>query len=151
MSNNLKSYLKGVGSGYAKTLLTIIIGLWMVPFTLRFLTRAEFGVFAIAGDILLWLGLLQLGTGASLNSRAAQLIGRRDTAHLSELASTAFVLQVVSSILTVVVGAFVSLTVDNWFAVSEPRGSLPAGFQRLEYDDKSVLTLSVKKKKPDGG
>ena len=120
MDKNIKTYFKGVSSGYAKMLLMILIQLFMVPFTLKFLTRAEYGVFAIAGDILLWLGLLQLGTGASLNSRAAQLIGRRDTKHLSELASTAFILQVVAAGLMVVIGGFISQTVNSWFAVSEP-------------------------------
>jgi O-antigen/teichoic acid export membrane protein len=120
MSGNIKSYLKGVGSGYAKTALMILVGLWMVPFSLNFLTQAEFGVFAIAGDIILWLGLLHIGTGASLNSRASQLIGKGDKKHLSSLSSTAFVLQVIMSVLTVVVGGFISLTVNGWFQVSDP-------------------------------
>jgi O-antigen/teichoic acid export membrane protein len=117
MNRNLKSYFKAITSGYARIVLTILVGLWMVPFTLRFLTRAEYGVFAIAGDILVWLGLLQLGTGASLNSRAAQLIGKRDTENLSELASTAFVIQASAAMLTVIAGGVVSLTVDSWFQV----------------------------------
>lgn len=120
MNKNIKSFLKGLGSGYAKTALMILVGLWMVPFTLKFLTRSEYGIFAIAGDIILWLGLLQLGTGATLSSRAAQLIGKGDTKHLSELASTAFVLQAVAAVLTLIVGGFISLTVDDWFQGSDP-------------------------------
>lgn len=115
MSKNIKSYLKGLGSGYGKTALVILVGLWMVPFTLQYLTLAEFGVFAIAGDILIWLGLLQLGTGGVLNSRAAQLIGKGDVASLSELASTAFILQIIVASLIIVVGGGISLTVDHWF------------------------------------
>ncbi len=135
MSKNITSYLKGVTSGFARTGLIILVGLWMVPFTLRFLTRAEYGVFAIAGDILIWLGLLQLGTGASLNSRAAQLIGSRDTEHLSELASTAFVLQAIAAVLIVLVGGLVSLTVDSWFQVD----SSVAGLQLVVF----ILILSA--------
>ena len=115
MSKNIKSYLKGLGSGYGKTALVILVGLWMVPFTLQYLTLAEFGVFAIAGDILIWLGLLQLGTGGVLNSRAAQLIGKGDVASLSELTSTAFILQLIVAALMIVVGGGISLTVDHWF------------------------------------
>ncbi len=120
MSKDIKSYLKGVGSGYVKTALMILVGLWMVPFSLKFLTQAEFGVFAIAGDIILWLGLLQIGTGASLNSRASQLIGKGDRKHLSSLSSTALVLQAIMAVLIVVVGGFISLTVNGWFQVSDP-------------------------------
>lgn len=124
MSKNINSYLKGVTSGYAKTLLTMLIGLWMVPFTLQFLSRAEYGIFAIAADILIWLGLLQLGTGATLSSRAAQLMGRRDTEHLSELASTAFILQAFAALLTLFVGGVISLTVEHWFDTETPIAGL---------------------------
>ena len=110
----------------------------MVPFTLKYLTLAEYGIFAIAGDILLWLGLLQLGTGATLSSRAAQLIGKGDTDHLSALTSTAFILQVIAAGLTVVIGGFVSLTVDDWFQVSEPVDGLKIVFFML------VLGASVR-------
>ncbi len=120
MGKNIKSYLKGVGSGYAKTALTILVGLWMVPFTLKYLTLAEYGMFAIAGDILLLLGLLQLGTGSTLGSRAAQMIGKRDTEHLSGLTSTALVLQIIAAVLTVIIGGVISLTMDTWFRVDEP-------------------------------
>jgi O-antigen/teichoic acid export membrane protein len=115
LNKNFNSYVKAITSGYAKTILTIVVGLWMVPFTLKFLTLAEYGVFAIAGDILIWLGLLQLGTGATLNSRAAQLIGKGDTARLTELTSTAFVLQSIAAVLMILVGGGISLTVDRWF------------------------------------
>lgn len=92
----------------------------MIPFTLKFLTRGEFGVFAITGDILLALGLLQLGTSGSLNSRAAQLIGKGETANLSELASTALVIQSVAAMLMIVIGGLICLTIDQWFPASEP-------------------------------
>lgn len=143
MNKNVNSYLKGVGSGFAKTLLTMTIGLWMVPFTLQFLTKAEYGVFAIAGDILLWLGLLQLGTGASLSSRAAQLIGRRDTEKLGELASTALVLQTIAALLTMLIGGFLSLTIDGWFAAKETISSLAMVFFLLVLGASIQITAQV--------
>lgn len=115
MASNLSNYVKGVGSGYVKTLVTMLVSLWMVPFTLQFLSKAEYGVFAIAGDILLWLGLLQLGTGASLSSRAAQMLGRKDSQSMSELASTALVMQLIAAFLVAVVGGVITLNIENVF------------------------------------
>ena len=85
----------------------------MLPFTLRFLTPAEYGVFAIVGDMLIWLGIMQLGTSASFGSRAAQLIGRKEKQSLSTLTSTAFTLQIVAAISILLVGGVISLNIEH--------------------------------------
>ena len=41
----------------------------VVSFTLRYLTRPEYAIFAIAGDLLSWLGLAGLGVSSVFNSR----------------------------------------------------------------------------------
>lgn len=115
MSSRIVSYLQGVGTGYLKILVTTLVGLWMVPFTLKYLSHEEYGVFAVVSDILVWLGLMQLGTGASLTSRAAHVIGRGEVDSLSSLASTAFILQSLAALLMLIFGAGISLGVGHWF------------------------------------
>ena len=55
------NYVKGLTTGYAATFATIAVGLWLTPFTLRFLDREEYAIFALASDVLMWLGLLDIG------------------------------------------------------------------------------------------
>lgn len=117
MPSQLSNYIRGVGSGYAKIFVTLLIGLWMVPFSLRFLTAAEYGLFAIAADLMLWLGLLQLGTGAALSSRAAQMVGSGDRRFLSELSSTALVIQLVAALVVVIVGGALALNLHRLFFI----------------------------------
>lgn len=124
----MRNYLKAIGSGYLKIILTVLVGLWMVPFTLKFLTNAEYGIFAIAGDILLWLGLFQLGTGASLSARAAHLLGQKNTKTLGELASTALVMQTVAAVFVVAVGGLIALNLDWLFPSSSPIRGLESIF-----------------------
>jgi O-antigen/teichoic acid export membrane protein len=60
------NYTKGLITGYAATFTTIAIGLWLTPFTLRFLDREEYAVFALASDLLMWMGLFDIGITAGL-------------------------------------------------------------------------------------
>jgi O-antigen/teichoic acid export membrane protein len=90
-----RNYLKGLASGYVVTISTVAVGLFMVPFTLRFLDREQYAIFTLAGDVLMWLGLLEIGITAVLNVRAAQMSGGPQAAKLNQLASTTFVAQCV--------------------------------------------------------
>ena len=77
-SSRTRKYLAGLLTGYVVTFLTVTIGLWMTPFTLRFLDREEYAIFILSGNILLWFFMLDLGTSAALRAQAAQLTGRPD-------------------------------------------------------------------------
>lgn len=112
-----RNYLKGLTTGYAATLATILVGLWLTPFTLRFLDREEYGLFALASDLLMWLGLLDLGITAGLNVQAAQLSGRPDAERLNRLASTAFFTQNVIVLMVLAVGGAMALGFPHFFPV----------------------------------
>ena len=60
------NYMKGLVTGYAATLATILVGLWLTPFTLRFLDYEEYGIFALAPAVVMWLAFLDLGMSASI-------------------------------------------------------------------------------------
>jgi O-antigen/teichoic acid export membrane protein len=85
-----RNYLLGLSSGYVYTAATVIVGLWLTPFTLRFLDREQFAIFTLAADVLMWLTLLDFGISSALRIQAAQLTGRPDPEVLNRLASTAF-------------------------------------------------------------
>ena len=112
-----RNYLAGLGTGYAATLVTVAVGLWLTPFTLRFLDREEYAIFALAGDILMWLNLLDIGITAGLNVQAAQLTGRPDQDRLNRLASTAFFTQMVVVGLVLTAGLGIILIFPSFFHV----------------------------------
>jgi O-antigen/teichoic acid export membrane protein len=112
-----RNYLAGLVTGYAATLVTVAVGLWLTPFTLRFLDREEYAIFALTGDILMWLNLLDLGITAGLNVQAAQLTGRPDQDRLNRLASTAFFTQIAVVGMVIVAGAGITLAFPSFFHV----------------------------------
>jgi O-antigen/teichoic acid export membrane protein len=99
-----RNYLYGLSTGYTVTLVTILVGLWLTPFTLRYLDREAYAVFALASDLLMWLGLLDLGISAGLNVQVAKLTGNPDQAFLNQLASTAMIAQAVVAAGMLIIG-----------------------------------------------
>ena len=116
MGKDSKRFLKGVASGYAFMITSLIVSLWIVPFTLKYLTKPEYAIFAIAGDLLSWLGLAGLGVSSVFNSRGAQLMGKGDIGELNIVASTTFFTQLASAIIIILAGIVVTLKPELLFS-----------------------------------
>jgi len=110
-----RNFLAGVFSGYMLMFATVAVGLWLTPFTLRFLDREEYAIFALMSDVLMWLGLLDLGIAAGLRAQAAQLTGVPDQEKLNRLASTAFFSQNVVVAAVLLLGAGLSVAFPEFF------------------------------------
>jgi O-antigen/teichoic acid export membrane protein len=103
-SSRSKSYITGLISGYVVVLATMLVNLWLTPYSLNFLSKAEFGVFALCGDVLVWFGFMDLGLLGSLRVQASRLSKQSQHDQLSGLASTAFYCQLAIAILLLIVG-----------------------------------------------
>lgn len=112
-----QNYLKGLASGYVVTFATVTVGLFLVPFVLRYLDREQYAVFTLAGEVLMWLGLLELGVTAVLTVKAAQLSGKPNQEELNRLASTTFFAQCGVALLIGLVGSFVTVVFPDFFGL----------------------------------
>jgi O-antigen/teichoic acid export membrane protein len=113
----MRSYVMGLSSGFAVAILTIIIGLWLTPFALHFLGREEYAVFLLANDLLMWLGLIDLGMTGSLQGKAAQYVGRKETAKLKELVSTTFFAQCAMGLVLCLLGSLFAILFPQFFGI----------------------------------
>lgn len=112
-----RNYLAGLFTGYLVTLVTVAVGLWLTPFTLRFLDREEYAIFILSSDLLMWLNLLDLGITAGLNVHAAHLTGRPDQDRLNRMASTAFFVQMIVVGFVVLAGAGLAWGCPKFFPI----------------------------------
>lgn len=119
MSSDKNRFFKAVTSGYAYMIFHMIVSLWMVPFVLSYLTKPEYGVFAIATDLLGWLGIANLGITAAFNSKGAQLMGTKDAQELNIVASTTFIAQLISAVVIIIGGIYITLNPDTVFGNSK--------------------------------
>jgi O-antigen/teichoic acid export membrane protein len=102
------NFAKGLLVSYAATIAAIAFGMWLKPFSLRFLTREEFAIFTLASDLLILTTFLDLGMATSLRAQAAQLLAMNKTEKLSELSSSYFFAQLIAAATILLVGAIIS-------------------------------------------
>ena len=85
---------------YGVYALTLASGLVVTPIIVAALGTEQFGIWALIGSILGFIGLLDLGLGPSLIRFAAEQRGREARHETSELASTALVIYVGLALVT---------------------------------------------------
>ena len=112
-----RNFIAGMFSGYVLMFATVAVGLWLTPFTLRFLDREEYAIFALMSDVLMWLGLLDLGMTAGLRAQAAHLAGKPDQERLNRLTSTAFFTQNIVVAAVLLVGGSLAFVFPQFFPV----------------------------------
>src|SRR5690242_18616574 len=112
-----RNYLVGLASGYTVTIVTAFVGLWLTPFTLRFLDREQFAIFTLSSDLLMWLGLIDIGITSGLFAKAAKLTGKPDQHYLNRLTSTTAYAQIVIGFLALCVGIYLSFGFSSFFNV----------------------------------
>ena len=101
---------------YGVHAVALVSGLIVTPIIVGALGTEQFGIWALIGSILGFIGLLDLGIGPSLIRFAAEQRGREARDETSELASTAFaiylVLALVATLLAVVLAWLLPLVVE---------------------------------------
>lgn len=112
-----------------------LIGLWLIPFSLKYLTREEFSLYYIATDLMLWLGIVNLGTSSVFVTRVAQVLGKAgDTAReVQALVNTAFFVQCSFALLVCILGLSASFFVPHFFDTSQYTAELQATFLVLSF------------------
>jgi O-antigen/teichoic acid export membrane protein len=71
-----KSFLGGVGFGYANQFLVTLTGLWLTPFLLGRVGQHDYGLWLVGAQVLAYLMLLDFGVVALLPREAAFVAGR---------------------------------------------------------------------------
>jgi O-antigen/teichoic acid export membrane protein len=116
--SRLRNYLTGLGTGYVRMFVQVLVGLWLVPFTLHYLDRERYAIFSLTLSVLGWLGLLDLGITGGLRIQAARLSGRPNPDELNRLASSAFFTQLLVVLAVLLVGAGIGIGFPHFFKVA---------------------------------
>lgn len=105
-SINNHRFLKGIISGYSAIFLNIIVSLILIPITLHYITKPEYGVFVIIGDLLSWFVTANLGITTVFNAKGSHLIGSKDYLKLNEVFNTTLFSQIISSSILIFVAVY---------------------------------------------
>jgi Na+-driven multidrug efflux pump len=89
---------------YAATVVSIINGLAIIPFYLKFIENGLFGAWLATGNILVWLTIVEPGVGDVLQQRVAAAIGLNDKVNAGKYITSGIVISIAISIIVLVVG-----------------------------------------------
>src|SRR5689334_23686961 len=82
--SRLRRFATGLGIGYVHTVATIVVGLWLTPFLLRHLGSHDYGLWLLAGQVLVYLALLDLGVVALIPREIAGAVGTAGDVHCKQ-------------------------------------------------------------------
>src|SRR2546428_1581523 len=69
-------YLRGLSLGYAYSVITMLVGLWLAPFLLQRIGQQDYGLWLVGTQLLSYLMLADLGIVALLPRETAYATGR---------------------------------------------------------------------------
>ncbi len=88
MASSKDHYLKSLTSGYALMGLQILIAMAQVPIALHFLGNEQFGVWALAAQVAMWLQMLDFGLNGAMARHMIQYLNNTDRSLLASCVAT---------------------------------------------------------------
>ncbi|MBI4519857.1 MAG: oligosaccharide flippase family protein [Gemmatimonadetes bacterium] len=80
-----RRFLGGLSLGYLQTALVVLVNLWLTPYLLRHLGQHDYGLWLLAAQVLLYLGLMDLGVVALLPREVAYTAGAAGSGRPADL------------------------------------------------------------------
>ena len=104
-------------ANYIGTFVTIITGLLLTPFIIHTLGETRYGIWTLAGSLLVYFTLLDFGFANALAKYAAEYTARNDQETINRLASTLFIVFAIVGGLTFAVVVWLSLNFSHFFTI----------------------------------
>lgn len=98
-----------------RTFLQVAIAIFLTPFILQYISKAEYGSYSLAQSTILLLGLINFGFGGALNVFVSR--NTDDTALVSKYASITATFQVLLGTIGLIFGIFLSFKFVDWFKI----------------------------------
>ena len=116
--SRLKNFTRSILSGYAQIAVNVLYTLASVPLALHYLSKAEFGLWALTLQVAGFISLVDLGMGSSV---ARILIDHKDDRHNGRYGGaikSGFLVGLAQGVITLVVGLVLVWFLGNWLRLS---------------------------------
>jgi O-antigen/teichoic acid export membrane protein len=117
--SRFKRYAHSVASSYVLLAVNTAYTLASVPLALSYLSKPEFGVWALAMTIGGYLLLVDLGMGSSFSRLLIDHKDRRETGDYGSMIKTGFVVGAVQGVLVLVAGLVIAWGLSAWLGVPD--------------------------------
>src|SRR5262245_57230097 len=99
--------------GYARFTVSLIGGLWLVPFSIRHVGTNLYGLWLASGELIAYAGLMELGVLVTLPWLVAQADGRGDRGRMRDLVATGGAAALLAATIIAVISAALWLSMPR--------------------------------------
>lgn len=110
---NRRRYTVSVASNWVQMAWAIVWGIVMVPIYLKYLGKAEYGIWILIHAVVGYYGLLDLGVYKAVVRHVSRYIGLEDSGQLNEVFNTALVVQGLTGLIALGICIVVALTLPH--------------------------------------
>ena len=118
MADRTRKFVLGLGTSYLLTATNVIYTLVSVPLALHYLTKDQFGLWALVTQIALYLNLLDLGMQSSASRIFINFKDNKTNSEYGSLVKTSFLIFCVQSIVVAIFGFALLPHIPHWFGFS---------------------------------
>ena len=110
--------IRNTSGQYLATAVSVLTSLALVPFTVRHIGLADFGLWALVNGLFGTMGLLDAGLSPTLTKKSAELLARNEEAQLNETASRILTLYCLCGAIAFVIFVLLAAFARELFRVS---------------------------------
>jgi O-antigen/teichoic acid export membrane protein len=111
-----RSYLKSIKTSYLLQIIGLFVGLYLTPFILDYISKAEYGAYALVQSFIVFFGLFNFGFGGALSLFVSQ--NNEKSEKISTYVGVTATLQLIVGLLGGIVGLVGSFYFYEWFDFS---------------------------------
>ena len=163
----LRTVARNISTRYVSIVVEMVIGLLLLPFNLKHLGEANYGLWVLLGSVTMHFSLLELGTGSAMVKFVAQYRALRQGRAINEIASSMFVVFGIIGVAAYALLAALALNLEHLFTISASQaaigqwvlliigvhvtanfpfsvyGGVTGGFQRYDINNRVAVVTSL--------
>ena len=120
----LQTVARNISTRYLSIVVEMGIGLLLLPFNLKYLGEANYGLWVLLGSVTMHVSLLELGNGSAMVKFVAQYRALKNGRAINEIASSMFVVFGVLGMVAYALLAAVALNLEHLFTLSDGQAAL---------------------------
>ncbi len=132
----ISTFARNVGTRYVGIVVEAALGLLVLPFNVRHLGSAAYGLWMLVTSVTMYFSILDLGYAGALVRYVAKYRARRDSTAINEILSTLFFVFAGVGVLTYAVSALIALHLASLFHLDPAQA-------RMGRDVLLIVTVQV--------
>jgi hypothetical protein len=118
-ATRLGRYLWALVTGYGLTFLTQLVGIWLVPFTLVYISDTEYAISAVSNNLIIWFHLFDIGFTTGLGVYLSQRSSNIQAEEVNRYTTSIFFVQLGLALVAMLIGGAVAFLFPLFFSVPQ--------------------------------